>query len=359
MHFYDGYFANEVINMIERDEEKELPPSVGLTYNLKRNKTEADAEFDSIETINAIKKALIKSGCSVTLLEVNKSLPKKLLNKHFDIIFNIAEGVNGRSREAQIPALLDFFKLKFTGSDATTLCLCLDKSLAKTIIASGNIKTPASQVVESTDYKLNSKLKFPLIVKPNSEGSSKGISDMSVVKDAKQLKTIVRTLLENYGQPLLIEEYIKGREFTVGVLGNGSDTFVLNPMEIEFIEPKENQIYDYCVKQDFQDKINYVCPPDLGRIVTRNMIESARKIYEILGCKDFARIDFRLSPRNELYFIEINPLPGLTPGYSDMPMIAEKNGISYDELIAMIFTSAMKRYGTDKEITIGNAVMAV
>ena len=335
--------------MAVKIDDKIPPPTVGFTYNLKRSKSEKEAEFDSLATIKAIKKALNDAGYNVKLLEVNKSLPKKLVNSHLDIIFNIAEGANGRSREAQVPALLDFYNLKFTGSDATTLSVCLDKALTKQVVMSGGIKTPGFQVIKSENFKLNPGLKFPLIVKPNAEGSSKGISKISVVNDAAELKIVVLNLWDMYKQPILVEEYIKGREFTVGVLGNGDDLNVLKPMEVEFLQKSDNSIYDYSVKQDYDDKVNYVCPACLTPMEEAVMTNAARDIFNILDCKDVARIDFRLSDDNELHFIEINPLPGLAPGYSDLPMLAESNGISYDELVKIILQNALKRYGMDLE----------
>ena len=329
-------------------DEKDPPPSVGFTFNLKRSKSEEEAEFDSIDTIEAIQKSLEDNGYNVVLLEVDKQLPQKLLSNHLDIIFNIAEGANGRSREAQVPALLDFFKLKFTGSDATTLCICLDKALCKNVLMPHGVVTPAFQVVESADFVLDKKIKFPVIVKPNAEGSSKGISSVSVVESKKQLKNLVETMLSDAPQALLVEEYIKGREFTVGVLGNGSDAYALRPMEIEFVNAPQNTVYDYSVKQDYESKVKYVCPANISAKVEKMIMDTSVKIYNILGCRDISRIDFRLTDKNELYFIEINPLPGLAPGYSDMPMLAEKNGISYDSLVNMVLSAAIKRY-SEKE----------
>lgn len=335
---------SEVRKMTAANDEKVPLPSVGFTFNLKRSKSEREAEFDSIDTIKAIEKVLTESGYDVTLLEVSEELPQKLLSKHFDIIFNIAEGENGRSREAQVPALLDFLNLKFTGSDATTLCICLDKALTKHVVLSHNIKTPAFQVVYDREFKLENKLHFPLIVKPNAEGSSKGISSLSIVKNKRELRRLVTTLFETYTQPLLIEEFIEGREFTVGILGNGDDVTVMRPMEIEFLQKKGHNIYDYSVKQDFIGKIEYTCPPKMKPENERLMMETAKKIYNVLGCRDLARVDFRLSTTKGLQFIEINPLPGLAPGYSDMPMIAEKNGIPYAELINTVIKIATERY---------------
>ena len=336
--------------MTQKSNEYPPPLNVGLTYNLKReNSSEMEAEYDSIETITAIQNALTKQGHRVTLLEANRGLLNNLLESNIDIVFNIAEGTSGRSREAQVPALLSLYGYQFTGSDATTLCICLDKSLTKRVLMSQKIKTPQFQLIGDRNYVLNPKLKFPVIVKPNAEGSSKGITSISIVQDPDELRTTLVGLLGTYRQPMLVEEYISGREITVGVLGNGADTRVLRPMEIVFKEKDiAYNIYDYTVKQDYIEKIQYVCPAPVSVKIEKKIVDTAKKIYDILDCKDYARIDFRLF-EEQLYFIEINPLAGLAPGYSDLPMLAKANGIEYDELINNILTSAIKRYAVDEE----------
>lgn len=338
------------------------PPElhVGITFNLKKsNRDENDgqsadlepepadneAEYDDITTVLAIKAAFEAKHCRVTLLEVNKELPKKLLEDKPDIIFNIAEGIHGRGRESQVPALIDFYKIPYTGSDETTLCIALDKALTKRILSTYHIKTPKYQVV-GNQTKLTGKLRFPAIVKPNAEGSSKGISDVSVVNNRKELQELVSKNLKLYKQDMLVEEFISGREFTVGIFGNGNETHVFPPMEICYI--KQNSpynIYSYNVKRNYKEYIQYQCPADIPKEIETEMINTAKKVYEVLSCRDFARIDFRLSPAGELYFIEINPLPGLAPGYSDFPMIAEFNGMDYNSLVWNVLESALKRFG--------------
>lgn len=324
--------------------------TVGLTYNLKRgiksDVEDIEAEYDSIDTVTAIKDAIEKLNCKVELLEADSSVLKKLQEKRIDIVFNIAEGIHGRGREAQIPAILNFLRIPFTGSDETTLYITLDKALTKRILSTYKIKTPAHILINGNEIKGTRNLKFPLIVKPNAEGSSKGIWDSAVVHNFEQLKSLVQKNRELYGQSMLVEEFICGREFTVAIVGNGSDTIVFPPMEIVYKDRNNrHNIYSYNVKKNYKQFVDYVCPAPIDKNIETRMMRIARKIYEILECKDFSRIDFRLSEEGEIFFIEINPLPGLAPGYSDFPMIAEFNGVDYGTVIKMVLNSGLRRYG--------------
>jgi len=325
------------------------PLVVGLTYNLKKGiiseAEDMEAEYDSIETVMAIKNALEQAGCRVELLEADTGIFEKLSSVKVDLVFNIAEGICGRGREAQIPAILNFFKIPFVGSDETTLCIALDKALAKRLLSSYKIKTPRYQVVYDRNDKLDRRLRFPLIIKPNAEGSSKGISDMSVVDDMDQLRKMMDRNFSLYNEPLLIEEYIEGREFTVGIVGNGEDMTVFAPMEIVYKNKSSRNIYSFNVKKNYKEYVEYVCPPQIKPEISKKIMDCSAKIYKLLGCRDFSRIDFRLSDADELFFIEINPLPGLAPGYSDFPMLAEFCGVDYNAIIRRILESALKRYG--------------
>ncbi len=335
---------------------------VGLTYNLKSGSKngeqngrsavpepiapDAEAEYDDITTILAIKKALEGNGCRVTLLEADKDLPVKVAEAKPDIVFNIAEGIYGRGREAQVPALLDFYKIPYSGSDATTLCIALDKSLTKRLLSTYGIKAPKGRVITREQDELAGRFHYPVIVKPSAEGSSKGISDAAIASNRKELQELIKKNISLYKQDMLVEEYISGREFTVGILGNGRNIHVFRPMEIRFVDRGNRyNIYSYNVKQNYKEYIRYDCPADISRAAEAEMTDTAKKIYEALSCRDFARIDFRLSPEGDLYFIEINPLPGLAPGYSDFPMIAEFNGMDYDTLVWNVLKSALERYG--------------
>lgn len=346
------------MDIISKDESSH-PLRVGITYNLKKNAAsdaaeeapDLEAEYDSIETVLAIKNALKSDSCQVELLEATEELPLKLRKHDIDIVFNIAEGIQGRGREAEIPAIMNFYKIPYTGSDETTLCLALDKALTKRVLATYHIRTPRYQVISKEQTKINSNITYPAIVKPNAEGSSKGISDVAIASNPEELKRLVHKNINLYHQDMLIEEYIGGREFTVGILGNDSELQVFPPMEIVYLNQQNPyNIYSYNVKQNYKKLIRYECPAAISKEIESEMIHTAKRIYEILQCKDFARIDFRLSQdidahSEKLYFIEINPLPGLAPGYSDFPMIAEFNGMDYVTLVRSILNSALKRYG--------------
>jgi len=338
-------------------ENDSVPPPliVGIAYNLKKgiasDVEDIEAEYDSYDTIVAIKEAFETVGIKVELMEANADFMEKLKSTYVDIIFNIAEGTFGRGREAQVPAILSFLGIPFSGSDETTLCLALDKALTKRYLSTYDIMTPAYQIIKTPEFKLDSTLQFPMLVKPDSEGSSKGISDLAIVDNEEQLYSIIGKNFKMYGQPMLVEEYVKGREFTVGILGNGSDMRVFEPLEICYLQKdRESTIYSYNVKKNYKKYIEYSCPPLLDAETTEKLKDIAAKIYMALDCRDFSRIDFRLSEDGTIYFIEINPLPGLAPGYSDYPMLAEFCGMDYQNLIVNVLNSALKRYGMNEVV---------
>lgn len=339
------------VSVIKLENETIPPPLVvGISYNLKKGIAsdvgDIEAEYDSYDTIEAISNVFSAHGAKVVALEADSNFVEKLKNAQVDIVFNIAEGTYGRGRESQVPAILNFLRVPFSGSDETTMGLSLDKALTKRYLSTFQIDTPAYFVVNSHSYNNNLNLKFPLIVKPNCEGSGKGISDFAVVENQEQLNELIEKNLINYGQPMLVEEYIKGREFTVGILGNGHDMHVFEPMEICYLgDNNENMIYSYNVKINYKKYIEYKCPSALDNETAERMKDIAAKIYTALDCKDFSRIDFRLSEDGVIYFIEINPLPGLAPGYSDYPMLAQFCGMDYQTLILNVLNSATKRYG--------------
>ncbi len=326
---------------------------VGVVYNLKHAEQshsaapDDQAEYDSMDTVLAIERALQRQGCRTVLLEADEELPEKLRRHRPDLVFNIAEGRGGRAREAQVPALLSLFDIPYTGSDETTLCIALDKAMTKRLLATYRIPTPRYRVYEPAMRIRTSGLRFPVIVKPNAEGSSKGIADVCIAENAAELKSLVEQNLTLYGGSVLAEEYIHGREFTVGLLGNGESVCVFPPMEILYHDSPipGYHVYNYTVKQQYTKYVSYSCPAELSPKLEREIVRLSKKIFLALGCRDFARVDFRLDEAGKLYFIEINPLPGLAPHYSDYPMLAEFCGVEYDDLVGSVLRAGAARSG--------------
>ena len=317
---------------------------VGLAFNMKRIEShggdDREAEYDAPETIQAITKAIESHGHEVVPLEATQEFPRALAISNVDVVFNIAEGMAGRSREAQVPSLCELLGVPYTGSDSATLSICLDKALAKRLLV--DIDTPAFQLLVTGREKLRP-LRYPVIVKPNQEGTSKGINRKSVCDDEASLREVARELIDRYGQPALVEEYVFGRELTVGLLGERRPR-VLPPMEVVFLEKNERPVYDYECKQDWQRHVRYECPARLTKDELRAVERACRTTFMTLGCRDVARIDLRLRPDGRVCVIEVNPLPGLTPNYSDLCLIANGARTDYRTLIGEILSGAIKRW---------------
>jgi D-alanine-D-alanine ligase len=319
------------------------PIRVGFTYNVKRSHDGDDeAEWDPPETIIAIANALARQGHIVVHLEATPDLPRVLAEADVDLIFNIAEGVEGRNREAQVPALCELLGIPYTGSDSATLAIALDKALGKKVLLQHDILTPRFQLMESPRERLSPDMRFPLIVKPNAEGSSKGIGSTSVVDTEEELRAAVKLCVDRYRQPALVEEYIAGREFTVGLLGDKRPR-VLPPMEIRFKKDTARPVYDYSVKQEWEEHVFYECPAKLTEAEQKAIEKIARATFWALDCRDVARVDMRMDNEGRIYVLEVNPLPGLTPGYSDLVLIAKAIGMEYDQLIAEIMVGGLRR----------------
>lgn len=340
--------------MAERSDDVPVPKrlqKVAVVYNLKKgiqsSAPDAEAEYDSLDTVAAVRDAIASGGYEAALMEADETLPQRLLKDRPDMVFNIAEGFSGRGREGQIPALLNMLSIPFTGSDETALCVSLDKAMTKRLLSTYRVLSPKSILTDRKGKILSrARLRFPVILKPNAEGSSKGIPDKCIAENPAEMRTLARSLAALYGESVLIEEYISGREFTVGILGNGEDTKVFPPMEILFHKkPGRYAVYNYTVKQDFPKYVTYRCPPELPAEQIAAMERAALTAFRALGCRDFTRVDFRLSEDGKLYFIELNPLPGLAPGYSDYPMLAGFCGVPYGELVLSVLRAGAKRCG--------------
>jgi D-alanine-D-alanine ligase len=311
---------------------------------------EDEAEFDSPKTIAAIAGAIKDLNYNIVPIEATKDLAEELQTHGINVVFNIAEGLADRGREAQVPAVCDLLGIEHTGSDATCMSITLDKALTKKIVAAEGIQCPRSILYTRPPRRLpKNGLKYPVIVKPNQEGTSKGIDSRSVVTSDEELLEKIEWLHEQFQAPILAEEYIVGREFTVGVLGNRSAR-IIGPMEIEF-KPQpglDHPVYTMDIKFEADPlnnpMLNLVCPVELEPETTESIRKFARKVFDVLGCRDVARIDFRIDTNNVIQFFEINPLPGLTPGFSDLVIMAEKSGMAFQQLMKQILMPAIRRW---------------
>jgi len=303
-------------------------------------------EYDSMETVELIKSSIEANGHQVTLLGGGSTFLEKIRLEKVDFVFNIAEGQgNYRSRESQIPSILEMLDIPYSGSDPLCLGICLDKELTKKLVAMEGVVTPKWQLIsdliglQSVDWK---KFKFPLMVKPAHEGSSKGVRLSSVVMNMHELESEARRQFEGYHQALMVEEFIGGDEVTVGITGNEPPK-VLAMMRVMPRKKTEHFVYSIEVKRDYLKLVDYECPPKLDAKVIKKLEDASLRIFKILGCRDFARIDFRLDKDGNPYFLEINPLPGLG-NHSDLVIMAGMLGISHKDLVKKILSAAAKRY---------------
>jgi D-alanine-D-alanine ligase len=313
------------------------------------------AEWDSPTTIAAVESALSKIG-KVIRLEANEDFPERLRQAKPHIVFNIAEGFYGVNREAHVPAICEFYGIPYSGSDPFTLSLCLDKARTKETLAFHGIPTPRFAVVRKLDElrAVSQKLSLPLFVKPLHEGSSKGITDSNLCQDAEHLFEQTAFLLQNYDQPVLVEEYLPGQEFTCAVLGNGDDATVMPIVAMNFETLPEGAlpIYSFDAKFVWDRPENpldiFQCPARISSALQASIERVTLDAYRVLGCRDWARIDVRLDAAGVPNVLEVNPLPGILPDPADnscLPKAARAAGIGYDELIQSCLKYAAARQG--------------
>ena len=330
-----------------------MSKTIGLTCDLRKDylaegcSEEAVAEFDSEETVEAIESALSSLGYRTDRIGNARSLCSRLVNgDRWDLVFNIAEGLHGRSREAQAPCLLELYDVPYTFSDPLVCAVTLDKAAAKRLVRSFAVPTPDFLVVHDDSDLDRGGMSFPVFVKPVAEGTGKGIDGRSCVASASQLKDVCLALLERFRQPVLVEEFLPGREFTVGILGTGRSARTLGAMEIEILNASGDGVYSLEAKEACEQCVRYSSPP-AGEL--RREVEAlALQVCRALECRDAARADFRLDRQGRPQFLEINPLPGLHPHHSDLPMIANQEGMPYEELIETIVNSAFARAGEER-----------
>ncbi|MBN2705331.1 MAG: ATP-grasp domain-containing protein [Deltaproteobacteria bacterium] len=312
--------------------------------------TDLYAEWDDLHTINAVRAALATQH-QVTLINADLDAFDSLRRLRPDLVFNIAEGLYGAGREAQIPSLLEMLGIPYTGSDPVTLGNCLDKRRTKEILSYHRIPTPRFVAV-AAPVELPARPRYPLIVKPSLEGSSKGVTDRALVADRSALLRQVKWVLETYRQPALVEEFLPGREFTVALLGNGADLRVLPIVEINFdtLPAGVNPIYSYEAKwlwdQESDPLRIFTCPARLEPLLQAQIETLCRRAFMVMGCRDWCRIDVRLDGRGLPHIIELNPLPGILPRpeqNSCFPKAARAAGLSYEQMILAVVDAACQR----------------
>lgn len=320
---------------------------VGLTYDLRDEYLalgfgeEETAEFDSPATIDAIEAALRRRGLDTVRIGNVRTLVNRLAGgERWDLVFNIAEGLKGVSREAQVPALLEAFDIPYTFSDPLTMTLTLDKAMAKRVARDHGIPTAPFLVIEHPHQSLPRDSEFPLFVKPLAEGTGKGVTSASLVRSPAEFSLAVRSLLKDHRQAVLVEHYLPGREFTVGVVGSGASAQALGVMEIVFGDKCESGGYTYENKEHYEDRVRYRLVDDAEARMARR---SAISAWRALRCRDGGRVDLRSDANGVPNFLEVNPLAGLHPVRSDLVILARLAGIDYDQLINRIVDAALWR----------------
>ncbi len=348
---------------------------VAVLANLKINAPKYEAmpedrwdDLDSEKTVEALVNAIRSGGHHSEFLEGDVTLYDTIRKFKPDICFNICEGHFGDAREAQVPAILEMLRIPYTGSKVLALALTLDKSMTKRVLNYHELPTPEFQSFERVEEPLNSDMTFPLFVKPSREGTGMGVSRELIINNEEELRDQVAQILNRYNQPALVEKYIEGREVTVGVVGNldgpvarrlptdesaprvQSGLRFFPPMEVN-LKPFEGSdvVYSNRLKVDLADKLDYLCPAPLDDDMVDELNWLTAAVFRITGALDVSRVDFRLDANNELkpYILEINTLPGLAPGYSDLVIEAAAEGVDHTFLVNMILDTALKRYGMD------------
>lgn len=346
---------------------------VALLANLKTNAPRWPGmtgdqwdDLDSEKTIQALLDAIRAGGHTCEFLEGDITIVDTVRKFKPDICFNICEGHFGDAREAQVPAILEKLRIPYTGSKVLCLALGLDKPMTKRVLSYHELPTPEFQTFERLDEPLDDKMKFPLFVKPSREGTGMGVTAKSIVKDETELREQVRVIIDRYEQPALVETFIEGREVTVGMVGNlvgpvarrlpHNENLPRNQAGLRFFPPMEvdlspfletDAVYGNRLKVALADQLNYICPAVLDDDMVDELNWLAAAVFRVTGAQDVARVDFRLNVHEDWkpYILEINPLPGLSPGISDIVIEAAAEGVDHTELVNLILETALRRYG--------------
>jgi D-alanine-D-alanine ligase len=346
---------------------------VALLANLKKNAPHWEGmpkdqwdDLDSEKTINALTEAIRAGGHTCEFLEGDITIVDTVRKFKPDICFNICESHFGDAREAQVPAILEKLQIPYTGSKVLSLALALDKPMTKRVLTYHELPTPDFQTFERVDEPLDEKMKFPLFVKPSREGTGMGVSAKSIVNNEDELRARLGIMIDRYKQPALVETFIEGREVTVGMVGNlvgpvarrlphdedlpriQAGLWFFPPMEVDLTPYLETDaVYANRLKVALADQLNYLCPAPLDDDMIDELNWLAAAVFRVTGGLDVARVDFRLDANDDWkpYILEINPLPGLSPGISDIVIEAAAEGVEHTELVNMILETALRRYG--------------
>ncbi|HBI13916.1 MAG TPA: D-alanine--D-alanine ligase [Desulfobulbaceae bacterium] len=326
---------------------------IGITFDLRSAylamgfSEDETAEFDRDDTIQAIENTLRELGHETERVGHIKELAAALVaGKRWDLVFNIAEGMYGIGREAQVPALLDAYRIPYTFSDPLVMSLTLDKGMTKRVVRDAGVPTSDFFVAATADDAVKVRFAPPFFVKPVAEGTGKGITPASIVRERDSLAARVADLLQIYKQPVLVEPYLSGREFTVAIVGTGEAARTIGSMEVILLSNAEQGVYSYVNKEKCEELVEYrlVGPSDDPVVAESERI--AMDAWRVLGCRDAGRIDIRCDSGNRPQFMEVNPLAGIHPEHSDLPIICNKVGLSYRDLLKAIVDSASVRVGS-------------
>jgi len=321
---------------------------IGMSYDLRddylrEGYSELEtAELDQAETIDVLEATLAGLGHQVVRIGNLRSLANALLNgERWDLVFNICEGMHGLAREAQVPALLDAWQIPYTFSDALVCALTLHKGMTKRVVMSHGVPSPAFVELNCEADIEAVNLPFPVFAKPIAEGTGKGITAASRITCRSQLRRVCRSLLRSHNQPVLVEAFLPGREFTTGVLGTGAQARTVATMEVVLGAQADAEVYTYHNKENWRQLVSYrlLDDPDLAARIEQVVLDA----WRCLGCRDGGRIDIRLDAQGQPHFLEVNPLAGLHHTHSDLPILAGLAGMTYPQLVEAIVTSAAYR----------------
>jgi D-alanine-D-alanine ligase len=323
---------------------------IGLTYDLRSEyladgySEEQTAEFDRDDTISALETTLGDLGHQVERIGNARSLIQHLAAGHrWDLVFNIAEGLNGIGREAQVPAILDVYGIPYTFSDPLVMALTLHKGMTKRVLRDAGVPTADFVVAAEPDDLHGVTFDPPYFIKPVAEGTGKGVTPDSIVRRRRDLGAACRNLMAAFRQSVLVEPFLPGREFTIGVVGTGADTRVLGTMEVLLLENAEAEVYSYTNKEHCEERVVYRRVDAADDPVVERAEAIVLDAWRVLGCRDGGRADVRCDSVGAPQFMEVNPLAGLHPEHSDLPILCSRQGIPYRQLIQWIVASAVKR----------------